>query len=46
MNLDQMLRIIAAQVGANVDTVPAPTRLDPPTPIQRKHNDYLLSQGK
>lgn len=45
-NLDRMLRLIAVQVGANVQDVPAPTRLDPPTPIQRKHNDYLLSQGK
>lgn len=46
INLDRMLRLIAAQVGADVQSVPAPTRLDPPTPIQRKHTDYLLSQGK
>lgn len=45
-HLDAMMRIIAAQIGADVSPVPPPEPTQPPTAIQRRSNDYLLSIGE
>lgn len=45
-NQDTMLRTIAAHVGADVSHIPPPSRSSPPTAVQRKNSDFLLSKGK
>lgn len=45
-NLDSMVRIIAAQIGAKVDAIPAPTYTPPPTAVRSRSDDYLLSKGE
>lgn len=45
-NLDKLMRALAAHGGLDVSHIQPPSRTQPPTPVLRKHNDYLLSQGK
>ena len=40
---DQVLRLIAAQVGADVSAIAAPVEKHPPGPVQRKSIDYAAA---